>query len=164
MFYTASVMNNKLNIPEEVIPGKNYSFWADMKVNGWAVAAALIWGASDVLFPHVVRQWLVGWRVAITVAPFLVISLWVRDLKRWIRGMDELHQRITLAAILFAVSATLFFVVLWHHLDKVGVFQAILPTSKNPDARWDICTFGHSALLLTLFYFLGHTIFNRRYK
>jgi hypothetical protein len=164
MLYTTFIMNNKLNVPEEVIPGKDYSFWADMKVNGWPVVAALIWGASDVLFPHMVRLWPIGWRVAIAVAPFLIIPLWVRDVTRWIRGMDELHQRITLAAILFAVSTTLFFVVLWHRLDKVGVFQAILPTSKNPDVRWDICTFGHSALLLALFYFLGYAIFNRRYK
>ena len=164
MLYTGFVMNNKPNIPEEVIPGKNYSFWADMKANGWVVVAALLWGASDALFPHMVRPWPVGWQVAIAVAPFFIISFWVRDLARWIRGMDELHQRITLAATLFAVSATLFFVMLWHRLDMMGFFQAILPTSKNPDACWDICTFGHSVLLLALFYFLGHAIFNRRYQ
>ena len=164
MLYSDSIMNTKPNIPEEVIPGKNYSFWADMRVNGWVIVAVIIRGASDALFPHVVRQWPFGWRLAITMAPFLVTLLWVRDLARWIRGMDELHQRISLAAILFAISATLFFVLLWHRLDKVGFFQAVFPASKNPDARWDICTFGHSVLVLALFYFLGHFIFNRRYK
>ncbi|MGA3144631.1 MAG: hypothetical protein ABSF10_16650 [Verrucomicrobiota bacterium] len=160
MLYTGSVMNNKLNVPDEVKPGKNYSFWADMKVNGWVCVAALIWGASACLFPHVVKQWPIAWQVIIVLAQVGAILLWVRDLARWIRGRDELHQRITLAAILFAVSATFFFVMLWHRLDKVGFF----PASKNPNASWDITTVGHRILLLALFYFLGHTIFNRRYK
>jgi hypothetical protein len=156
-------MNNKLNIPEEVIPGKNYSFWADMKVNGWLCVAALI-GGADILFVHQVKHLDVALRTIIALAPFVVIPLWVRDLARWIRGMDELHQRITLAAILFAVSTTFFFVMLWHRLDKAGFFQAIFPASKNPDASWDICTAGHVILLLAFSYFLGYTIFNRRYK
>ena len=164
MLYTTSIMNEKLNTPQEVMPGKSYSFWADMKVNGWVIVAALIWGASDILFPHALKQWPAGWRAIVALVPFLAILLWVRDLARWIRGMDELHQRITLAAILFATSATLFFVVLWHRLVQSGFFQAFFPTFKNPDTSWDFCTFGHSVLLLALFYFLGHSMLNRRYQ
>jgi hypothetical protein len=106
----------------------------------------------------------VALRTIITLAPFLVFPLWVRDLARWVRGMDELHQRITLAAILFAVSTTFFFVLLWHRLDKAGFFQSFFSAGKYSDASWDICTFGHVILLLTFSYFLGHAIFNRRYK
>jgi len=78
--------------------------------------------------------------------------------------MDELHRRITLAAILFTVSASFFFVVLWHRLERAGVFQAIFPSTNASDARWDIGTVGHIFLLMTFCYFLGYRIFNRRYQ
>ena len=74
--------------------------------------------------------------------------------------MDEMHRRITLASVLFAVGATFFFVMFWHRLDKAGFFEAMIPGR----ASWDIGTVGHAFLLLTLFYFVGHTLFNRRYK
>ena len=50
MLYSSFVMNNKLNTPQEVMPGKSYSFWADMKVNGWVIVAALIWGPATFCF------------------------------------------------------------------------------------------------------------------
>jgi hypothetical protein len=79
-------------------------------------------------------------------------------------AMDSRHGRtacrITLAAVLFAVSATFFFVMAWHRLEAVGFFEAICPGRKS----WDIGTIGHVFVLMTLFYILGHAIFNRRYK
>lgn len=164
MLYIGFIMNSKLSFPEEVIPGKNYSFWADMKVNGWLCVAALMWGASDIIFVHQVSHFDWALRTIVALAPFVVIPLWVRDVARWVRGMDELHQRLTLSAILFAVSLTFFFVLLWHRLEKAGFFQSIFPAGKNLEASWDICTVGHVILLLALSYFLGHAIFNRRYK
>jgi hypothetical protein len=71
-----------------------------------------------------------------------------------------LHQRITVAAMLFAVSATFFFVMLWHRLDVAGFFEVICPGRKS----WDIGTIGHISLVLIFFYILGFSIFNRRYK
>jgi hypothetical protein len=122
--------------------------------------AVLISGASDFFFAHQVKQLDVALRTLIALAPFFAILLWARSLAQWIRGMDELHRRITLAAVLFAVSATFFFVLLWHRLDEAGFFEAICPGRKS----WDIATVGHVFLLMTLFYIFGHTIFNRRYK
>ena len=87
-----------------------------------------------------------------------MILLWARKLTHWIRGMDELHSRLTLVAILFATNATFFFVTLWHRLVVAGLF----PT--RPGASWDIHTVGHIFLLMTFFYFLGFRIFNRRYQ
>jgi hypothetical protein len=78
--------------------------------------------------------------------------------------MDEMHRRITMSAVLFSVSAAFFFVMLWHRLDKAGFFQAIFPNSKNSNANWDISTLSHVFLLMTLFYFVGFSFFNRRYK
>jgi hypothetical protein len=157
-------MNEKLNLPDEIWLGrKDYSLWSDWKVNGWLFVATLISGTSDILFPHVVEQWPVPLRIVIAVVPFLALGLWMRNLARWISGMDELHRRITVAATLLTVSATFFFVVLWHRLEKAGFFQAIFPGSRS-EASWDIGTVGHIFLLLTFFYFAGYRFFNRRYQ
>ena len=154
-------MTNKPNVPGEIFLGnKDYSIRMDWKVSGWLFLATLISCFSDIMFPRMVQQWPIGWRVTVATIPFLLILLWTRNLAHWIRGMDELHRRITVKAILFAVSATFFFVMLWHRLDVTGFFSAIFPRRSS----WDIATVGHAFLLLTFFYFLGHTIFNRRYK
>jgi hypothetical protein len=155
-------MNSKLNIPDEIFLGgsKQYSWRTDLRVNGWPMVAVLVSGASDFFFAQQVRQLDVTLRTLIALAPFLVLPLWMRSLVQWIRGMDELHRRITLAAVLFAVSATFFFALLWHRLEVAGFFEAICPGRKS----WDIGTLSHMFLLMTLFYILGHTIFNRRYK
>ena len=124
------------------------------------MVAVLISVASDFFYPHQVNQLNVALRTLVALAPFFAILLWVRDLAQWIRGMDELHRRITLAAVLFAVSMTFFFVLLWHRLEVAGFFESVCPGRKS----WDIGTVGHVFLLMTLFYILGHSIFNRRYK
>ena len=162
MLYTGSVMNNKPNIPDEVFLGgsKEYSWRTDLKVNGWLMLAVLMSGASDFFFARQVKQLDIALRTLIALAPFFAILLWTRSLAQWVRGMDELHRRITLAAVLFAVSVTFFFVLLWHRLEVAGFFEAICPDRKS----WDIGTVGHVFLLMTLFYILGHSIFNRRYK
>ena len=150
---------NKPNLPDEIWLGKKeYSMWTDWRVNGWLFTATIMSAASDIMVPHLVKQWPLALRATIAVVPFLAILLWARSLARWVRGMDELHSRITLAAILFATNACFFFVLLWHRLDKAGVFPSTAGFS------WDIATVGHVFLLMTFFYFLGYRIFNRRYQ
>jgi hypothetical protein len=156
-------MNDKLNIPDDIAFGqKEYSWRKDFKVNGWLFVAAIISGLCDVMFPHVVKQIPLAWRVAIVVAEFLAIWLWTRDLRAWVRGMDELHKRITVSSILFAVSATFFVMMLWHGLDRAGLFNVIF--GKPGRNGWDICTVGHGFLLMTWLYFSAQGFFNRRYK
>ncbi len=158
-------MKTKPNVPEEIFLGQpEYSWRMDSRVNGWLFVATIISAFSDIVFVSTVKQWPLTWRIAIVLAQFLAVFLWARSLTKWIRGMDEMHRRITTSAVLVSVSATFFFVMLWHRLDKAGLFQAIFPNSKNPNASWDIATLGHSFLLMTLFYFVGFSIFNRRYK
>jgi hypothetical protein len=158
-------MSNKPNLPDEIWLGKKeYSAWTDWNVNGWLFVATIISGLSDIMFPHEVKQWSIAMRTLVALIPFLALLLWVRSLARWIRGMDELHRRITVAATLFTVSVTFFVVVLWHRLEKAGVFQAIFPAGKSSSANWDISTVGHIFLLMTFCYFLGCRIFNRRYQ
>ena len=161
ILYTIFIMNNRPNIPDEIFLGeKEYSWRADWRVNGWLFVATLISCFSDIIFHRTIKQWPMVGQAALVLAQFLAILLWARNLTRWIRGMDELHRRIMVAAILFAVSATFFVLLLWHRLEAAGFFQSIFP----PRRSWDICTVCHGFLLLTVFYFIGHFIFNRRYK
>src|ERR1041384_7792168 len=164
MLYSCG-MTIKPNLPDEIWLGKKeYSIRTDWRVNAWLFLATFVSAASDVMFPHHVRQWNIGLRLLVALIPFLVIPLWVRSLAHWITGMDELHRRITMAAILFSTAATFFFVMLWHRLEAAGMFEALFPGSTHPRGSWDIATVGHTFLLLTFFYFAGYSIFNRRYK
>lgn len=142
---------------------KEYSWRADWRVNGWLFVGTLISAFADLIFPHLVRQWPLGARAGIVLAEFFAVGLWTRSLTRWIRGLDEMHRRITMSAVLFSISATFFFLMLWHRLDAAGLFDAAFG-KPNGGGSWDICTVGHGFLLLTLFYFAGFSIFNRRYK
>ena len=76
---------------------------------------------------------------------------------------DNCIVRSKFAAVLFAISATFFFVMLWHRLEVAGLFDALFRKPKS-GGSWDICTVGHEFLLLTLFYFSGQSFFNRRFK
>jgi hypothetical protein len=116
------------------------------------------------VFRHVVRQWPAALQILIGLLPFMAILLWTRSLAGWIRGMDELQRRITVSAVLFAVSASFFVVMLWQGLHRAGLFLALGPTGKNGAASWDISTVGHVFLMLTFFYMIGHSTFNRRYQ
>ena len=157
-------MNEKTNVPGEIFLGnQDYSIRSDWQVNGWLFVATIISALCDIIFAHTVRQWPLGWRAVIVLTQFVALALWARSLVVWVRGMDEMHRRITTASILFAVSATFFFVLLWHRLNAIGLFNVIFSVPK-PGNSWDIGTVAHSFLLLTLFYFIGHKIFNRRYK
>jgi len=157
-------MSNKPNVPGEIFLGNaDYTWRMDWEVNGWLFVATLISAFADIMFPHVVRQWPIEARLGIVFAEFLTIALWARSLARWIRGMDELHRRITVAAVLCSIGATFFVLMLWHRLEAAGLFNAIFPQPKA-GGSWDICTVGHGFLLLTLFYFASHSLFNRRYK
>jgi hypothetical protein len=158
------MMKTKLNSPDEIMLGQtDYSWRSDWKVNGWLMAATLISGFSDIVFAHAVKQWPLGFRIGIVLVQFGAVALWVRSLKHWISGMDEMQRRITTSAVLFATGLTFFFVMLWHRLEVAGLFDAIFYKPKA-GGSWDICTLGHSFLLLTLFYIVGYSTFNRRYK
>lgn len=153
------------NTPDQIWLGsKEYTWRTDWTVNGWLMIAALLSGASDIMFPGIVKEWPVAVQSLVAVLPFLALLLWARGLTQWIKGMDELHRRITASAVLFAVSATFFVIMLWHRLDVAGLFDAIFPAASGTRGSWDIGTIGHAALLLTLFYMAGHPRFSRRYQ
>lgn len=150
---------NKPNNPEEIWLGKSdYSWWVDFKVNGWLFLAALISGACDIVFRSSVQQGPTSLKVAAILVPFAALLLWARSIVRWIGGMDELHRRITMSAVLFSCSASFFVVTLWHRIAASGILPA------GPGVSWDIGTVAHVFLLMTFFYFLGYFLVNRRYQ
>jgi hypothetical protein len=161
MLYTG-FMNNKPNLPEEIMFGPSYSIRANLKANTWAFVAMILAWAGDQLLA-LPRDWTVAQRVIIALVPLLVGLFWVRDFARWVRGMDEMHRRLSVEACLFATGVTLFVVSTWHILDKTGVFQAgSYMTKLHLDSHFHTASFPIS--LVVGFYFLGYAILNRRYK
>ena len=107
MLYTVFVMNNKPNLPGEVDPRTGeFSIRAQWKVNHWAFAAILLSVAGDLLihFNADSKSWPVALRTLIALCPLLPALLYVRSLRRWLLGMDELDRQITLKVLLFAIS------------------------------------------------------------
>src|SRR6266545_3163452 len=83
---------NKPILPEAVMPGKHYSFGADMRLNAWAFAAVMFSFLAHMLLPgHT------DWHPAVRVS-----------IARWIGGMDELQRRLQLEACLLATTGTIF--------------------------------------------------------
>jgi hypothetical protein len=154
-------MENKPNLPDELEPGKkDYSFRKDLRVNGWGYVALAMSVAGEWLL-HTHKDRPVVLRAVITLAPVIPVLLWGRVFARWIRGMDELHRRMTVEVCLFATTATLFLFTALHPLAKAGVFQAL------GFREWWLMDW-HSWLLtswlLICFYLLGSKILHRRYK
>jgi hypothetical protein len=174
MLYTVSIMNNKPNIPEVTMPGKNYSLWIDLKVNGWLIALWPTIFMGDLrLFNHDDCPFM--FRVIIALIPPAMCLLWMRNVGRWIRGMDELHRRITIDACLFAIAWTFFIIAAGLHLKHEGILDSIFQSSHSFFGKLALgfnqagltgydFYYPLAVMLLASFYFLGHFIFNRRYK
>jgi hypothetical protein len=174
LLYTSSGMNEKLNIPETILPGENYSLWADLKVNGWLLASwPIIFGGDLWLYMHQDCPFML--RAIVALIPLAMCLLWIRGVLRWMRGMDELHRRITLETCLFAITWTFFVIAAWQHLKHMGILVAIF---RSPHFMLGKLVMGFdraglteydfyyplAIVLLFAFYLLGHFIFNRRYK
>jgi hypothetical protein len=158
-------MRTKPNVPGEILLGaREYSWRSDCSVNGWLAVAALISGCCDIIFRSAFTAWPLAWKVAIVMTQFVALALWVRSLKQWIRGMDEMHRKITVSAVLFAVSATFGTVLLWQRLEAAGLINALRPAHLLKNSIPDITTVAHSFLLMTFFYVAGHVLFSRRYR
>ena len=153
-----STFMHNLNIPEELEPGKKeYSFCKDLKVNGWGyLAVALSFGGDVMLARH--KDWPAALRVIIALLPVVPALLWGRVFARWIRGMDELHRRMTVEVCLFATTATLFLFTFLRPLVSVGIFR---PFEK---IGLDFHTWWGTSWLLICFYLLGRKVLHRRFK
>jgi hypothetical protein len=136
ILYTAETMISKPNDPEECINLKKASLGTDTKVNYWFFIAVVVGLANAILFhpigpplDGVLREdfltWPVGIRLIIESVPLLAGLLWARSWVRFIRGMDELHRRITIEAWLFSALATIGFISIWPMLDAAGISGSV---------------------------------------
>jgi hypothetical protein len=149
VLYIGCMMNK--TTPESVQPGRNYSFRADINLNGWAFVAVGLSFASRIVIRHH-PDWSLWLRALVALSPLLPSLFYVRSIARWIRGMDELQQRIQLGACLIATTGTIFVVLGYNLLITQGIY---LPRGLD----WED-TFASVILL----YIFGSTIINRRYK
>ena len=166
MLYSGG-MSGKPNLPDalDCFTGKKtYSLRTDLAVNGWMYAALGLSGALDVFFRKDVASWPIALRLIAALAPFVMLLLWARQFSRWIRGVDELHRRITLAASLFATAATLLIASAWNRCAREGVFNVLLPSRLEPHEGWGISSLWIILAMLTALYLAGWKIFNRRYQ
>jgi hypothetical protein len=182
-------MNNKPNDPEECINLKKASWRTDTKVNYW-LFIAVVAGLANAIYFHpigpgfdgVLREdfltWPVGIRLIIEAVPLLAGLLWARSWVRFIRGMDELHRRITIEAWLIAALATIGFISIWPMLDAAGISGSAYHATRFHGEFTDKPHFFlgfwmlldkppsifRTLLLLYAFYIPGYFILIRRYK
>ena len=157
-------MNAKPNNPDELILiDRQFSLRTAWKVCRWLFLAMAVSVLCDWIFPKEIKQWPFSWRIAVVLAEFVPILFWSRSVAKWIHGMDELQRRIAQASFLFAVSATLFFMLLWTRLDAASFFRTIFgpPFMNN---TWGILSVADAYVLLSGFYGFGYLFFKRRYK
>jgi hypothetical protein len=157
-------MNTKPNVPEELGIGKDY-WWRIVPKTGvlwmWLVFATDVPG-----------QWLIKHhpemsvflRAAIAAIPPVAAAVYATTVLRWIRGMDELHRRLTIESFLFATTAYLLLGAGWSALDVAGVWKAVNAASGlHFDAvPWTNCSF-----IICMTYVLfgaGYSMAKRRFE
>ena len=156
-------MNTKPNNPDElIIIDRQFSLRTAWRTCRWLFLAVIISIVCDMIYLKEIKQWPMGWRIAIVLVKFSILLLWVLDVRKWIRGMDELQRRITLSAFQFGVSATLFFMLLWRSFERIGFFDA--NWGPPPNGTWGIYGIPYAYLLLSTFYGFSYLFFKRRYK
>lgn len=76
---------------------------AALRLNRWAIAALVVSFAAR----WCLRQpgWSDALRVVAALSPFVPGVLYVRDILRWIRGLDELQRRIQIEALFYVAAA-----------------------------------------------------------
>ena len=158
-------MNTQPPVPDQLIMfDKQFSLRTALKVCRWWLAAFVISAVFDLIFPEVKKQLSVGSRTLIVFAEFLAILLFVSDAAKFIRKMDELQRRITVAALFFSVGASFFVFALWLRLEREGFFNAVFGPPILGNNTWGIASVAHACVLLGGFYGIGFLIFKRRYK
>jgi len=153
--------NDKPNHPEEF----NQCSWRALKAGGhWMFLVFLTDVPGAYLLSHY-PDWPFVLRTLVALLPLIAGVLYVQSTVRWIRGMDELHQRITQAAFLSATVTYLLLSVAWELLRRTGAFEIILQATN---LHLELMPFANCTFAIGLTYVLfgiGYThVFNRRYR
>jgi len=160
-------MNNP-NIPDEIglWTGWPYLWRESVKAGGgWMMLVYLTDVPGAYLIAHH-KEWPIAWRIVIALIPIAAALLYVRAVVRWVRGMDELHRKVTLSAFGFATVTYLFLTAVWSQLaDRAGIFEEVFHLSRLQTLErmpFSNCTF--IIALTWVLFCVGFTLFNRRYK
>ena len=78
-----------------------------LKLNGWMITALLLSAASHMWPGH--ENWPMIARNLLAIAPAIPVVIYAHTFSRWVRGLDELQQRIQLRAWFFAAMATMLY-------------------------------------------------------
>ncbi len=98
-----------------------YSNKADLRLHLWYLVACLAFvGGSFLLLSH--PEWPKSLRIATELIPMLPAFLFLRDMARFVRGMDELQRRIQLEAAAVGAFAMLFAIWVVNVLNANGVY------------------------------------------
>ena len=168
MLYSGSVMTTKPNIPDEIAlwTGKPYAWRESLKAGGgWMMLVYLTDVPGTYLIAHH-HEWPLVLRIIIALVPVAAALLYVRGVVQWVRGMDELHRKITVTAFGFALVAYLSLCAAWSQLtDRAGVFETVFHLNRLQTLErmpFSNCTF--IVALTWVLFCIGFSLFNRRYK
>lgn len=164
MLYIGGIMNTitkeKLNTPEEwgTYSWKSGSHWLMLLFLTDVPGAYLIAHHPD---------WPLVATIPIALLPLAAGVLFVRDIVRWIRGMDEMHRQITVSAFAWAMVVYLAMGQLWTLLaDRAGTLECVFHLSRlGVLERMPFSELTFMACMLTILFKVAYTfIYNRRYK
>jgi hypothetical protein len=164
MLYTANNMNNKPNEPEEIGWGRQYSWRASLKAGGGWLMVAFLTDLPGIYLNQGHKEWPVTLRAVIALIPLLASLLYVRSTARWIAGMDELHRRVSLEAFLFGTVAYLFLNAGWFLFGNAGVWAAVVQATGVHLERVPFYNCSFTLCLTYVFWGIGYTVVNRRYR
>ena len=156
-------MTTKLNHPDD-IGWKAKSWFDSFKAGGAWIFLVFLTDLPGLYFIKSHSDLPLVLRAAITVVPLIFGFLYVRDVARWIRGMDELHRTLALESFTFATIVYLFMSAMWFMLAKAGVWSALVEATNihMEQVPWNNCTF--IVCLTYVLFGVGYSIFKRRYQ
>lgn len=113
------------------------------------------------------KDWPIILPIIIASLPLVAGLLYIRSTLRWMRGMDELHRQITLAAYGFAMATYLVLTGAWSLLiERTDILENVFHLSRSGALeRMPFTNVTFIAALTYVLFGIGYAhIFNRRYK
>ena len=142
---------DKINTLESVTPlSGQYSCRKDLRLSKWVLVAALTHLLATYLYrsyPDIGTSGLMTTRLT----PLIPFGLWLRDLARFIRGLDELQYHLQLKVWLFAAMVTVVWGTTVNVLNEIG-------------AKLDPVGLAGALCLMVFFWGVGTVISVRRYR
>ncbi|HYD83301.1 MAG TPA: hypothetical protein VEA63_04600 [Opitutus sp.] len=122
-------------------------------MNAWLLVASVVYAVQRILLSRY-PEWSPVARALVALSPLIPTLLYLRSWVRFVRGMDELQQRVQLEAHVFAAWGAILLGVVLSVLHQHGVLD-VLPHGLG---------FGGAMVILFSLWLVGIRIADRRYK